>query len=56
MDAVKLEGGKIRAETVKKLSDSGIAVMGHVGLTPQGISVLGIPPISSGILKLKISL
>jgi 3-methyl-2-oxobutanoate hydroxymethyltransferase len=40
-DAVKLEGGKNRAETVAKLVDSGIAVMGHVGLTPQGISVLG---------------
>lgn len=40
-DAIKLEGGKNRAETVKKLVDAGIAVMGHVGLTPQGISVLG---------------
>ena len=40
-DAVKLEGGKIRAKTVRKLIDSGIAVMGHVGLTPQGVSVLG---------------
>lgn len=41
VDAVKLEGGKNRAHIVKKLTDSGIAVMGHVGLTPQGISVLG---------------
>lgn len=40
-DAVKLEGGKNRAETVRKLVDCGIAVMGHIGLTPQGISVLG---------------
>ena len=40
-DAIKLEGGKNRAETVAKLVDAGIAVMGHVGLTPQGISVLG---------------
>ena len=40
-DAVKLEGGINRAETVRKLTDVGIAVMGHVGLTPQGISVLG---------------
>ena len=40
-DAVKLEGGVNRAETVRKLTDAGIAVMGHVGLTPQGISVLG---------------
>jgi len=41
VDAVKLEGGRNRCETVKKLTESGIAVMGHVGLTPQGISVLG---------------
>lgn len=40
-DAVKLEGGKNRAETVRKLVDCGIAVMGHIGLTPQGVSVLG---------------
>ena len=41
VDAVKLEGGRNRAETVRKLVDCGIAVMGHTGLTPQGISVLG---------------
>ena len=41
-DAIKLEGGsKSRVETVRKLVDSGVAVMGHVGLTPQGISILG---------------
>lgn len=40
-DAVKLEGGRVRASTVRKIVESGIAVMGHVGLTPQGISVLG---------------
>jgi 3-methyl-2-oxobutanoate hydroxymethyltransferase len=41
MDAVKLEGGKNRAETVRKIVDGGVAVMGHIGLTPQAISVLG---------------
>lgn len=40
-DAIKLEGGKNRAETVERLVDAGIAIMGHVGLTPQGIGVLG---------------
>ena len=40
-DAVKIEGARNRIETVKKLVDSGVAVMGHIGLTPQGISVLG---------------
>lgn len=37
MDAVKLEGGKNRAEHIRKIVDGGIAVMGHVGLTPQAI-------------------
>ena len=42
MDAVKLEGGsKERVETVQKITNNGIAVMGHVGLTPQAISVIG---------------
>ena len=41
VDAVKLEGGIRRADTVRRLVDSGVAVMGHIGLTPQGIGVLG---------------
>jgi 3-methyl-2-oxobutanoate hydroxymethyltransferase len=41
VDAVKLEGGSLRKETVKKIVDSGIPVMGHIGLTPQGIGTLG---------------
>ncbi len=39
--AVKLEGGKRMAETIRFLSERGIPVMGHVGLTPQAINVLG---------------
>ena len=38
---VKLEGGKAMAETVAFLSQRGIPVMGHVGLTPQAVNVLG---------------
>lgn len=38
--AVKLEGGQTMAETVRFLSDRGIPVMGHVGLTPQSIQQL----------------
>ncbi len=41
MDCVKVEGGKIYANTVRALVNGGVAVMGHVGLTPQNISVLG---------------
>lgn len=40
-DAVKLEGGEIMAETVAFLTQRGIPVMGHVGLTPQAVNVLG---------------
>ncbi len=39
--AVKLEGGAAMAETVSFLNQRGIPVMGHVGLTPQAVNVLG---------------
>jgi 3-methyl-2-oxobutanoate hydroxymethyltransferase len=39
--AVKLEGGEVVAETVKRIVDCGIPVMGHIGLTPQFIHQLG---------------
>lgn len=42
VDAVKIEGGSLaRAKTVEKIVGGGVAVMGHVGLTPQAISVIG---------------
>lgn len=41
VNAVKVEGGSNRAEHIRKIVDGGIAVVGHVGLTPQAISVLG---------------
>ncbi|MBF0282177.1 MAG: 3-methyl-2-oxobutanoate hydroxymethyltransferase [Zetaproteobacteria bacterium] len=40
-DAVKLEGGAIMVETVRFLSDRGIAVVGHLGLLPQSINQTG---------------
>jgi 3-methyl-2-oxobutanoate hydroxymethyltransferase len=39
--AVKLEGGVRMAETIAFLTQRGIPVMGHVGLTPQAINALG---------------
>lgn len=39
--AIKLEGGEVIAETVKRIVDCGIPVMGHIGLTPQFIHQLG---------------
>jgi 3-methyl-2-oxobutanoate hydroxymethyltransferase len=39
--AVKLEGGLRMAETVHYLTQRGIPVMGHIGLTPQRIQIFG---------------
>ena len=39
--AVKLEGGEAMAPTIQFLSDRGIPVMAHVGLTPQAVNALG---------------
>jgi len=39
--AVKLEGGKGISNTVRQIIDSGIPVMGHIGLTPQSVNQLG---------------
>jgi 3-methyl-2-oxobutanoate hydroxymethyltransferase len=39
--AVKLEGGEAMAQTIEFLINRGIPVMGHVGLTPQAVNVLG---------------
>ncbi len=40
-EAVKLEGGVAIAETVRRLADLDIPVMGHVGLTPQSVHRMG---------------
>ena len=39
--AIKMEGGVKMAETVRFLSERGVPVMGHVGLTPQAVNALG---------------
>jgi len=39
--AVKLEGGRPVSNTVRRLTEAGLPVMGHVGLTPQHVHYLG---------------
>lgn len=39
--AIKLEGGVTVADTVKRIVDCGIPVMGHIGLTPQSVNQFG---------------
>lgn len=38
---VKMEGGKVIAPTIEFVTSRGIPVMGHVGLTPQAVNILG---------------
>lgn len=38
---VKLEGGVRVADTVRRLTEAGVPVMGHIGLTPQSVNQLG---------------
>lgn len=40
-DAVKMEGGDYIAETIRRVVEIGIPVMGHLGLTPQSINKFG---------------
>jgi len=40
-NAVKLEGGEEFADTIRKITSSGIPVMGHLGFTPQSVNLLG---------------
>ena len=40
-DAVKVEGGLIRAELIEALVENGIPVLAHIGLTPQSVKELG---------------
>jgi 3-methyl-2-oxobutanoate hydroxymethyltransferase len=40
-DAVKIEGGALRATLVESLTANGIPVLGHIGLTPQSVKETG---------------
>ncbi|GAA0780590.1 3-methyl-2-oxobutanoate hydroxymethyltransferase [Roseibium denhamense] len=39
--AVKLEGGRRMAETIRFLTERGVPVMAHIGLTPQSVNIMG---------------
>ena len=41
MDAVKLEGGRRVTEQIKAITEAGIVVFGHIGLTPQSSGQMG---------------
>lgn len=41
VDAVKLEGGRTVVDVISAIADSGMLVMGHLGLTPQSSNALG---------------
>jgi 3-methyl-2-oxobutanoate hydroxymethyltransferase len=41
MDAIKLEGGRERADSIRAIIRAGIPVMGHIGLTPQSVNLFG---------------
>ncbi|ADL13425.1 3-methyl-2-oxobutanoate hydroxymethyltransferase [Acetohalobium arabaticum] len=41
MDAVKLEGGRRVTDQIEAITDAGIVVCGHIGLTPQSSGQLG---------------
>ena len=41
MDGVKLEGGRERCEAIQLVVGAGIPVMGHIGLIPQSVNLLG---------------
>ena len=40
-NAVKLEGGAAVCPQIKAITDAGIPVMAHLGLTPQSVNALG---------------
>ncbi|WP_456393785.1 3-methyl-2-oxobutanoate hydroxymethyltransferase [Nitratifractor sp.] len=40
-EAIKIEGGREKAETVRVLSENGIAVLAHIGLMPQSVRAEG---------------
>jgi len=39
--AIKLEGGTLMADTIRFLTERGVPVMAHIGMTPQSINTLG---------------
>ena len=51
MDCVKLEGGRRVASRIKAITDAGMVVMGHIGLTPQSSGQLAVSRPRAGTSK-----
>ncbi len=45
VDGIKLEGGSAMSDTIKRLVDIGVPVMGHIGMTPQSYKKFGGYPV-----------
>lgn len=55
-DAVKLEGGERVCSRIKAITDAGIPVMGHLGLTPQAMSQQGGYRVERNVAKVSYNL
>lgn len=49
VDAIKIEGGESRSKTIKGIIESGIPVLGHIGLQPQLSNINGFKPVGKNL-------
>ena len=49
MYGIKIEGGENRCKTIKGIIESGIPVIGHIGLQPQLSNINGFKPVGKNL-------